>query len=166
MVQQLMGDGKNPVKYESINIPGRTPRALKEHYALLKNEVNSTDLKSQGPPGAPAVRAAHTPAKQTNNGNQWSSSSLKVVSNIVAGTGIKATTPASKRKAKGDGENGNTETTPTAKKRKSPVKKKLVKNEPDEEEVDDTEMPALHDTSGDENLARSPESYHSYDFYE
>lgn len=61
MVQQLMGDGRNPVKYDQITIPGRTPRALKEHYAQMKNVVQAVDLQNQGGAGTPQVRAARGP---------------------------------------------------------------------------------------------------------
>ncbi|PVH68808.1 hypothetical protein DL98DRAFT_522514 [Cadophora sp. DSE1049] len=89
MVQQLMGDGRSPVKYENINIPGRTPRALKEHYAQMKNEVQAADLQNQGGAGVPKVRAPRGPG------------SGKKVKTEGKGT-AKAATP-SKRKSNDDG---------------------------------------------------------------
>lgn len=92
---------------------------------------------------------------------------MDTISNIAKGAGSKAaTTPASKRKVKGDGESGDMETTPTPKKRKSPVKKKVIKNASDEEDAGEIDMPILHDTSGDDDLTTTPGSTHSYDFYE
>ncbi len=91
MVQQLMGDGGKSVKYDQINIPGRTPRALKEHYAQMKNEVQAVDIQNQGSAGIPQVRATRGPG------------SGKKIKAEGKGT-AKAATP-SKRKSGDDGNN-------------------------------------------------------------
>ncbi|KAK0101848.1 hypothetical protein ONS95_001339 [Cadophora gregata] len=148
MVQQLMGEGKNPVKFDKINIPGRTPRASKEHYAQLKNEVQNLNIQQQG--------AASTPQARTPRG-----SAVKKVKAEEKST-TKMATP-SKRKTGDD--SGMMDTTPSnPKRRKSPVKKEVVKEE-DVEAEDSEDMPVLHDSSGGDAESDSAESYHSYDYY-
>ena len=165
MVQQLMGDGGKSVKYDQINIPGRTPRALKEHYAQMKNEVQAVDIQNQGSAGTPQVRATRGPG------------SGKKIKAEGKGT-AKAATP-SKKKSGDDGNNMSEfflsfdmqqidnlpalDNTPTNKRRKSPVKKQLVEEEPEAENFED--LPVLHDSSADDVASASPQSYHSYDYY-
>ena len=55
------------------------------------------------------------------------------------------------------------DTTPTTKRRKSPVKKELVEEEFEAEDSED--MPVFHDSSADDAASASPQSNHSYDYY-
>ncbi|KAH7312808.1 hypothetical protein BKA65DRAFT_573624 [Rhexocercosporidium sp. MPI-PUGE-AT-0058] len=146
IVQQLIGESKVAIKFDRITLPGRTTRALSERWFKIKNDVNAAGIANQGPSGIPAARAP----RGTGSAKR------------VKGEGKAAATTPSKRKGKDD--HDMMDTTPTPKRRRSPLKKQTPKYEPDPEESED--MPVLHDTSGDDDLTSSPKSYHSYDYYE
>ncbi|KAH6717414.1 hypothetical protein DL95DRAFT_501193 [Leptodontidium sp. 2 PMI_412] len=146
IVQQLLGESKTAIKFDKITLPGRTTRALSERWFKIKNDVNAAGIVNQGPAGIPVSRAP----RGTGSGKK------------AKGEGKAPTTPS---KRKGKDEDDMMDTTPTPKRRRSPVKNHTpLKNEPDAEESED--MPVLHDTIGDDDLTNSPKSYHSYDYYE
>jgi hypothetical protein len=71
MVQQLISKHKNnPVKFEEITLPGRSTRALKEHWAKIATGVTTAGISSQTSPGVPQVRAPRTPRGNKVKGKQ------------------------------------------------------------------------------------------------
>jgi len=71
MVQQLISKHKNnPVKFEEITLPGRSTRALKEHWAKIATEVTTAGIPSQTSPGVAQVRAPRTPRSNKVKGKQ------------------------------------------------------------------------------------------------
>ncbi|KAG4411523.1 hypothetical protein IFR04_015346 [Cadophora malorum] len=145
MVQQLMGDGGKSVKYDQINIPGRTPRALKEHYAQMKNEVQAVDIQNQGSAGIPQVRATRGPG------------SGKKIKAEGKGT-AKAATP-SKRKSGDDGNNMSEFFLSFDMQQLTIFPHWIILLQISVASLQ------LRSSSADDVASASPQSYHSYDYY-